>query len=80
MLILTSCPETVNALIIEVKDKLNQFYFYLQFQDPEFDNAPCNLVNIDGLLFKGTIKIVRIIESDLNSMSTDAIFCCPITE
>lgn len=39
-LILPSCPETVNAIICEVKDKLHLAYdFCLQFQDPEFDNT-----------------------------------------
>lgn len=47
-LILPSRPETENALICEV-DKLNVAYdFRLQFQDPEFDNALCNLVNMEG--------------------------------
>lgn len=40
--ILHSRPETVNVLIIEMKNKLNLTYdFCLQFQDPEFDNALC---------------------------------------
>lgn len=71
-LILPSRPETVNAHIFKVKDKLNLDYdFRLQFQDTEFDNALCNLVNIEDLPSKATIKIVRIIESDLSSTSTD---------
>lgn len=41
-LILSSRPETVNALIFEVKDNLNLTYdFHLQFQDPEFNNHFC---------------------------------------
>lgn len=71
-LILPSRPETVNALIIEIKNKLNLAYdFWLQFQDPEFDNALCNLVNIEDLSSKATIKIVRYLEPDLSSTSTD---------
>uniref|UniRef100_A0A673A2K9 Uncharacterized protein n=1 Tax=Sphaeramia orbicularis TaxID=375764 RepID=A0A673A2K9_9TELE len=65
-------PETANALISEVKNKLNLDYnLRLQFQDPEFDNALCNLVNIEDLPSKATIKIVRIVESDPSSTSTD---------
>lgn len=65
-------PKSVNALICEVKDKLNLDYnFQLQFQDPEFDNALCNLVNMEDLPSKATIKIVRVIEFDLSSTSTD---------
>lgn len=64
--------ETVNALICEVKDKTNLDYnFRLQFQDPEFDNALCNLVDMEVLLSKATIKIVRVIELDLSPASTD---------
>ncbi|XP_069388840.1 sterile alpha motif domain-containing protein 3-like [Paralichthys olivaceus] len=71
-LILPSHPETVNALILEVKNKLNLAYdFRLQFQDPEFDNALCNLVNVEDLPSKATIKIVRFVDLDLCSTSTD---------
>ena len=71
-LILPSRPETINALISEVKNKLNLLYeFRLQFQDPEFDNALCNLVNIEDLPSKATIQVVRLIEADLSSTSTD---------
>lgn len=71
-LILPSRPETVNALICEVKDKMNLDYnFRLQFQDSEFDNGLCNLVNMEDLPSKATIKIVRVIELDLSSTSTD---------
>ncbi len=71
-LILPSHPETVNDLIFEVKNKLKLAYdFHLQFQDPEFDNALCNLVNIEDLPSKVTIKIVRFVDLDLSSTSTD---------
>lgn len=69
---LPSRPDTVNALISELKNKLNLNYdFCLQFQDPEFDNALCNLVNVEDLPPKATVKIVKVIESDLSSASTD---------
>uniref|UniRef100_A0A3B4VKR7 Reverse transcriptase domain-containing protein n=1 Tax=Seriola dumerili TaxID=41447 RepID=A0A3B4VKR7_SERDU len=64
-LILPSRPETVNALIFEVKNKLNLAY--------EFHNALCNLVNIEDLPSKAIIKIVRFVELDLSSTSTDDI-------
>ena len=71
-LILRPRPETINALITEVKNKLNLSYeFRLQFQDPEFDNALCNLVNMEDLPSKATIQVVRLIEADLSSTSTD---------
>uniref|UniRef100_A0A3B3TBI3 Uncharacterized protein n=1 Tax=Paramormyrops kingsleyae TaxID=1676925 RepID=A0A3B3TBI3_9TELE len=73
-LTLPSRPETVNALIFEVKNKLNLTYLYdfrLQFQDPEFDNALCNLVNIEDLPSKASIKIVKLVDFDVSSNSTD---------
>ncbi|KAL7849972.1 hypothetical protein SRHO_G00193210 [Serrasalmus rhombeus] len=71
-LILPSRPETVNDLIFEVKNKLELTYdIRLQFQDPDFDNALCNLVNMEDLPSKATIKIVRLVEYDLSSTSTD---------
>lgn len=71
-LILPSRPESVNALISEVKTKLSSVGdFRLQFQDPEFDIAYCNLVNIEDLPSKATIKIVKLIELDQISVSTD---------
>ena len=67
-LFLPSHPETVNTLIFKAKDKLNLDYdFRLQFQDPEFDNALCNLVNIEDLPSKATTKIVRS-ESNLHRL------------
>lgn len=60
-LILPSRPETVQALISEMKDKLNLTYdFHLQFEDPEFNNALNNLVNMEDLPPKATIKIVIV--------------------
>lgn len=71
-LIFPSRPDSVNALMYEVKTKLNLSYdFHLQFQDPEFDNALCNLVNIEDLPSRATVKVVRLIQSDLSSTSTD---------
>ncbi|KAG9329019.1 hypothetical protein JZ751_008405 [Albula glossodonta] len=56
--ILPSRPETVQALISEMKDKLNLTYdFRLQFEDPEFDNALNNLVNMEDLPAKATVKL-----------------------
>ncbi|CAB1431595.1 unnamed protein product [Pleuronectes platessa] len=57
-LILPSRLETVNALILEVKDKLNLAYdFRLQFQDPEFDNALSNYtMSISIGISRGTVN------------------------
>ena len=61
--ILPSRPETVQALIFEMKDKLNLTYdFCLQFEDPEFNNSLNNVVNMEDLPAKATVKMVRVIE------------------
>ena len=69
---LHSRPETVNALILDLKNKLDLNYdFCLQFQDPEFDHVLCNLVNIEDLPSIATVKLVKVTELDLSSASTD---------
>lgn len=51
---------------------MNPVYdFRFQFQDPEFENALSNLVNIEDLPSKATIKIVRFVDLDRSSISTD---------
>ena len=55
--ILPSHPETVNDLISEIKNKFNLTCdFRVQFEDPDFDNALCNLVNIEDLPSKSNHK------------------------
>uniref|UniRef100_A0A3P8RY04 Uncharacterized protein n=1 Tax=Amphiprion percula TaxID=161767 RepID=A0A3P8RY04_AMPPE len=47
---LSHVPETVDALIDAIKEKLQlQGDFVLQFEDPEFQNALCNLSEISEL-------------------------------
>lgn len=45
--------------------------FRLQFEDPEFDNALTNLSNIADLPSKATVKVVKLVDLDLSSNSTD---------
>ncbi len=43
-------PESVDALVDFIKEKLQlQGDFQLQFEDPEFQNAPCDLSDISEL-------------------------------
>uniref|UniRef100_A0A3B4YGN7 Uncharacterized protein n=1 Tax=Seriola lalandi dorsalis TaxID=1841481 RepID=A0A3B4YGN7_SERLL len=59
-------------VVLDDVNNLNLAYeFRFQFQDPELDNALCNLVNIEALPSKATIKIVRFAEIDLSSTSTN---------
>lgn len=62
-------PETVDALIFEIKQKWNLASdFCLQFEDPEFNNALFSLVNMEDLpSSKATIKIVKLVELKLTS-------------
>ncbi|KAL3979204.1 Nance-Horan syndrome protein [Sarotherodon galilaeus] len=71
-LILPSRPNSVQALIDEIKSRLNfTFDFRLQFHDPDFDNALCNLVKIEDLPAIASVKVVRLVELDWISTSTD---------
>lgn len=71
-LILPSPPETVDDLISEIKTKFDLLYdFRLQYEDPDFNNALCNLVNIEDLPSIATVKVVSLTDLDLSSTSTD---------
>ncbi|MEQ2177050.1 hypothetical protein GOODEAATRI_034528 [Goodea atripinnis] len=71
-LILPSGPSSVQALIDEVKSRLKlTFDFRLQFHDPDFDNALCSLVVIEDLPGTASVKVVRLVELDRISISTD---------
>ncbi|XP_038129287.1 uncharacterized protein LOC119775391 [Cyprinodon tularosa] len=71
-LILSSRPSSVQALIDEIKTRLKlTFDFRLQFHDPDFDNALCNLVKIEDLPGTASIKVVRLLDLDRISTSTD---------
>uniref|UniRef100_A0A3P9BV25 PB1 domain-containing protein n=1 Tax=Maylandia zebra TaxID=106582 RepID=A0A3P9BV25_9CICH len=71
-LILPSRPNSVQALIDAIKSRLNfTFDFRLQFHDPDFDNALCNLVKIEDLPAIASVKVVRLVELDRISTSTD---------
>ncbi|KAF1387306.1 hypothetical protein PFLUV_G00104040 [Perca fluviatilis] len=59
----TKRPDTLDDLIGWLKGTLQANYsFTLQYQDPEFNNALCNLTNLSELPEKPTIKIIPMIE------------------
>ncbi|MED6272209.1 hypothetical protein CHARACLAT_027815, partial [Characodon lateralis] len=67
-----SGPSSVQALIDEIKSRLKlTFDFRLQFHDPDFDNALCNLVVIEDLPGTASVKVVRLVELVRISTSTD---------
>ncbi|KAL6476697.1 hypothetical protein MHYP_G00151960 [Metynnis hypsauchen] len=70
-LILPSRPSSVQALIDEIRTRLKlTFDFRLQFHDPDFD-ALCNLVEIEQLPSTASVKVVRLVELDRISTSTN---------
>lgn len=62
-LTMTTRPDTVEDLSYCLKGTLQASYsFYLQYQDPEFNNELCNLTDLSELPEKPTIKIIPVIE------------------
>ncbi|XP_054592953.1 uncharacterized protein [Nothobranchius furzeri] len=69
---LTKRPESVEELITILREKLNprlDFEFTLQYEDPDFDGQLTCLHDIQELLEKSTLKIVRS-ESDASSCAS----------
>lgn len=59
---LTTKPDTVDLLIVSLKDVLQINYnFSLQFKDPNFDNELCNLTEISELPERPTLKIIPML-------------------
>lgn len=60
---MTTRPDTLENLIGWLKGALQANYsFALQYEDPEFNNALCNLTDLSELPEKPTIKIIPMIE------------------
>ncbi|XP_070399908.1 uncharacterized protein [Nothobranchius furzeri] len=75
---MTTRPETLQDLVDWLKDGLQANYgFSLQYQEPEFDNALCNLTDVSELPEKPTIKIIPTIElvpvTTTPEISSDAV-------
>lgn len=71
-IVLPSRPETVSDLLLQLKTNLNVTYdFRLQFEDPDFGNALCDLENIDELPSKATVKLIKTLELDVHSTDTE---------
>uniref|UniRef100_A0A8C6UNX2 Sterile alpha motif domain containing 3 n=1 Tax=Neogobius melanostomus TaxID=47308 RepID=A0A8C6UNX2_9GOBI len=65
-------PESVEGLQQQIKDGLNLTYdFRLQFEDPVFGNALCNLVNMEDLPPVASVKIIQLLNEDTMSNCTD---------
>ncbi|GAA6219745.1 uncharacterized protein LOC110972297 [Lates japonicus] len=71
---MTPAPNTVDDLMNWVKKSVEPDYnFTLQYKDPEFNNALCNLTDISDLPEKPTIQIIPVLDlipvpqSEINS-------------
>ncbi|KAI4895258.1 hypothetical protein NFI96_000436 [Prochilodus magdalenae] len=54
-------PHNVEELITKLKNQLNlQFDFMLHYEDPDFNNAFCNLTDISELPNRATLKIIAL--------------------
>lgn len=61
---MTTRPDTLEDLIGWRKGALQENYnFALQYEDPEFDNALCNLTDLTELPEKPTIKIIPMTQT-----------------
>lgn len=65
-------PSNVEALLSELKLKLALSYeFKIQYEDPVFNNALCNLTDMSELPERPTIKIVScVVHTSSSSLST----------
>lgn len=63
-------PDSVEELKNKLKDKLQlQYDFQLQYEDPDFNNAPCNLTEIQDLPQKATLKVIPLITLTVTTLS-----------
>lgn len=69
-------PGTVDELKIQIKEKCNlSFEFNVMYEDPEFDNALCNLDTIEDLpAARATVKVIPL----LDTASTTSIGLIPM--
>lgn len=70
---LTGKPQTLDSLIEQLEEKLGlQYKFFLQYEDPDFNNALVNLTDITDLPDKPTLKIIALVPTPTPSTaSTD---------
>lgn len=69
-------PSSVGAFTIQVKEKLQLTCdFTLQYEDPDFNNAICNLSDMSDLPNKATLKViphVPLVNCEINELITSA--------
>lgn len=64
-------PESIEELKTQLRDKLSlQYDFRLQYEDPDFNNALCNLTQITDLPERATLKVIPLVVLELTSLSS----------
>ncbi|XP_040907990.1 uncharacterized protein LOC121191012 [Toxotes jaculatrix] len=70
-LILNKKPDSIQELKTQLSDKLSlQYDFKLQYEDPDFSNALCNLTQVEDLPERPTLKIIPLVTLELTSLSS----------
>ncbi len=70
-LTLNERPDSIEELKTQLRDKLSlQYDFKLQYEDPDFNNALCNLTQITDLPERATLKVIPLVLLELTSLSS----------
>lgn len=68
-LTLNKRPDSIEELKTQMKDKLSlQYDVRLQYEDPDFNNALCNLTQITDLPERATLKVIPLVLLELTSL------------
>ena len=70
-LTLNDRPDSTEALKTQLRDKLSlQYDFKLQYEDPDFSNALCNLTEITDLPARAKLKVIPLVTLELTTLSS----------
>ena len=62
-------PDSIEELKTQLRDKLSlQDDFKLQYEDPDFNNALCNLTQIMDLPKRAMLKVIPFVTLELSSL------------
>ncbi|KAE8278174.1 hypothetical protein D5F01_LYC23762 [Larimichthys crocea] len=70
-LILNERPDSIEGLKTQLSDKLSfQYDFKLQYEDPDFSNALCDLTEITDLPERAILKVIPLVTLELTTLSS----------
>ncbi|KAK0136717.1 Sterile alpha motif domain-containing protein 3 [Merluccius polli] len=70
-LTLNDRPDSIEELKTQLRDKLSlQYDFKLQYEDPDFSNALCNLTDITDLPARATLKVIPLVTLEFAYLSS----------